>query len=721
MAKRTPPLQFYKCDISALTPGADGEPQWIKDRKALAMGQSGTNYFLYPNAKNNLAATTAPGVGDDSADGYDEGSLWVDNSTDTAYICVDPAAGAAVWQTLGAGYTDEEAQDAVGTILADSTRINFTYTDATPEITADLVANTITVGYLSASATDVIFGRATAGAGAGEEIVCTAAGRALIDDADAAAQRTTLGLVIGTNVQAYHANLTSLAALVYASTSFVKMTGAGTFTLDAATYLPSTTKLDDLAAPDDNTDLDASTSAHGLLPKGTNLGKFLRDDISWQTVSSTDEKAKVSADDTTAGYLNGKLIVGSGVSLTEGSPGGNETLAIAVDIDSLTAADVALDDAIPFYDESASANKKITADRLAGFALQSMTGFRLTLTAGTPVTTSDVSDAATLYYSPHLSNRLILWDGTRWVLYESPEFAISAGTAAGYVHDVFATVRSGVPSSTDTSLDTITMASGLFKKGSWVRVSETGGGLTAGTDYWWGGISLTGSMHPTLADAIAGTNRVNLTASITATLTGINLEVTTWTNDTTRATALTRVDGVLVSASDTAQLYVGTLRAAVTTAYLNDSASRRLLFNYYNRVERELYVYESTSNWTYASATWRSFNNSTANRVEVVIGVAEVMLELDAVVNAAPGATTWCMIGICEDNTNANNADLVQLAYVDSFPPIRSVLKKYPAVGYHYYQITEACGSAVTSTFYSDYTVSGSPHRRGGMTGKIMG
>ena len=40
-------------------------------------------------------------------------------------------------------------------------------------------------------------------------------------------------------------------------------------------------KLDDLSSPDDNTDLDFSTTAHGLVPKGTNTGDFLKDDGTW--------------------------------------------------------------------------------------------------------------------------------------------------------------------------------------------------------------------------------------------------------------------------------------------------------------------------------------------------------------------------------------------------------------------------------------------------------
>ena len=77
--------------------------------------------------------------------------------------------------------------------------------------TAALADDAVTYAKIQdVTTTDRILGRSTAGAGVVEEIECTAAGRALLDDADASAQRTTLGLAIGTDVQAYDADTAKL-------------------------------------------------------------------------------------------------------------------------------------------------------------------------------------------------------------------------------------------------------------------------------------------------------------------------------------------------------------------------------------------------------------------------------------------------------------------------------------------------------------------------------
>ncbi len=98
----------------------------------------------------------------------------------------------------GGGYTDEQAQDAIGVMLVDTATIDLTYTDATPELKADVIDDSITFAKMQNIATAKLLGRSTAEPGDVEEL-------------SAATARTLLGLVIGTNVQAYDAALTALS------------------------------------------------------------------------------------------------------------------------------------------------------------------------------------------------------------------------------------------------------------------------------------------------------------------------------------------------------------------------------------------------------------------------------------------------------------------------------------------------------------------------------
>ena len=47
---------------------------------------------------NNLSATTPPGTGNDSTQGYSIGSHWFNTTTGVMWFCRDASAGAAVWQ-----------------------------------------------------------------------------------------------------------------------------------------------------------------------------------------------------------------------------------------------------------------------------------------------------------------------------------------------------------------------------------------------------------------------------------------------------------------------------------------------------------------------------------------------------------------------------------------------------------------------------------------------
>ena len=73
------------------------------------------------------------------------------------------------------------------------------------------------------------------GAGTASTTTLSAFARTLLDDADAATVQSTLGLVIGTNVQAYDAELAALAGLTSAADKLPYFTGSGTASLTTFT------------------------------------------------------------------------------------------------------------------------------------------------------------------------------------------------------------------------------------------------------------------------------------------------------------------------------------------------------------------------------------------------------------------------------------------------------------------------------------------------------
>jgi hypothetical protein len=91
-----------------------------------------------------------------------------------------------------------------------------------PVAAGSIEDGSVTLAKMANLAQDQFIGRVTASTGVPETTTITAAGRALIDDADAAAQRTTLGLVIGTNVQAYDADLATIAGLTATTDNFIQ-------------------------------------------------------------------------------------------------------------------------------------------------------------------------------------------------------------------------------------------------------------------------------------------------------------------------------------------------------------------------------------------------------------------------------------------------------------------------------------------------------------------
>jgi hypothetical protein len=121
---------------------------------------------------------------------------------------------------------------------ADATQVNKNFDDLITGVGDLTLKKTDNV-----SATDKVLGRVTAGAGTIEEIACTAAGRAILDDASAAAQIATLGLDADLTTLSLPASTTITAAgaeLINDANAAAQLTTLG-ITAAAQTVLDDTT------------------------------------------------------------------------------------------------------------------------------------------------------------------------------------------------------------------------------------------------------------------------------------------------------------------------------------------------------------------------------------------------------------------------------------------------------------------------------------------------
>jgi hypothetical protein len=337
--------------------------------------------------------------------------------------------------------------------------------------------------------------------------------------------------------------------------------------------------------------------------------------------------------------------------------------------------------------------------------------------------------------------------------------------------------RMATPSSTDTTADTCTFASAHgWVTGTMVTPYSTFGNLIAGNLYFIRAMSSTVvQFHSTLADAINNASRVDLTVNVTSQITPsgvenqtlylspwtgttiglydgtawstltsgevslalgtltsgknydvfasnnagtLTLELVAWTDDATRATALSRQDGIWVKSTDATRRYVGTMRTISTTAAIDDgggiitqTGGKRYVYNAANRLPRWLQVYDFTSSWNYSTATWRQANGAATNQVAFVDGLGESDLDVELTAHLdTSSSSAGGSIAIGLDQTT--DGFLSGSTVPNPFPTLSSGIfavdaamkRNGGAPGYHYLAWLETGNGTATVSWYGKVT-----------------
>jgi hypothetical protein len=184
------------------------------------------------------------------------------------------------------------------------------------------------------------------------------------------------------------------------------------------------------------------------------------------------------------------------------------------------------------------------------------------------------------------------------------------------------------------------------------------------------------------------------------------LESLVWTDDTTRATAVTLQDGRYCKSGDKTRLLLGTFYTTSTTT-TEDSAANRYVANVYNKEVRKLNYATGDAGHTYNSATVRSYNNSTSNRVNFVAALSTSAYATigGIIIAAVAGSTGDIFAGV--DSTTTQSTEFSGCSNGNT-QAVRGALggTTTVAAGKHFIQILER-GNATNAPTYAFAVLAG--------------
>ena len=265
-------------------------------------------------------------------------------------------------------------------------------------------------------------------------------------------------------------------------------------------------------------------------------------------------------------------------------------------------------------DDAAGSSRRLTVSR--PLSLVPICNGRLTTESGVPASAAARTSQSVIYFSPFNGNKIVLHDGTRWVLRAFSEISLTlSGLTSGRNYDVFAYDNSG-------------------------------------------------------------TVALELSAA--------------WTNDSTRADAITTQDGVYVKSGATTRRWIGMIRTTSTTT-TEFSPANRFVWNLHNQLPFHCAVLDSAAH-SYSSSTVQEWNAGTAARANFITGLPS---SWESTVSVRITTGSNAIVYAAMDGVNAGAFAQLQTVNATNVAFGYGII----AAGFHYFTIREAVFSGTSVTF----------------------